>query len=85
MHTRRSLRRRSTRPAPVTPSCGTGALPGGLRVLVFVVVVVVVAVLLKSGFSVLDAFGLVTVAAGTAAQISSWFEQPASALPGAAA
>ncbi|MFF4644464.1 hypothetical protein [Streptomyces sp. NPDC001389] len=79
------MRRRGIRPVPVAPYCGTGALPGGLRVLVFVVVVVVVAVLLKSGFSVLDACGLVTVAAGTAAQISSWFEQPAGALPGAAA
>ncbi|MEU3317423.1 hypothetical protein ABZ743_32760 [Streptomyces sp. NPDC006662] len=71
MQARRSLRRRSTRPDPVVPSCGTSALLGGLRVLVVLVVVVVVAVLVKSGFSVLDAFGLVTVAAGTAAQITS--------------
>ncbi|MET8754718.1 hypothetical protein ABZW32_32175 [Streptomyces sp. NPDC004667] len=85
MQVRRSLRRHSSRPAPDAPSCGTGALSGGLRVLVFVVVVVVVAVLLKSGHSMLDAFGLVTVAAGTAAQISSWFEKPAAALPGGVA
>ncbi|MFG2987329.1 hypothetical protein ACGFYQ_39880 [Streptomyces sp. NPDC048258] len=49
---------------------------------VFVVVVAVVVVLLKSGHSMLDAFGLVTVAAGAAAQISAWLGQPSASVSG---
>ncbi|MEU9305833.1 hypothetical protein [Streptomyces sp. NPDC048269] len=60
-------------------------LSDGLRVGVFVVVVVVVVALMKSGQSMLDAFGLVTVAAGTATQISSWLGRPAAVLPGGTA
>ncbi|MFI8504857.1 hypothetical protein ACIGFK_41065 [Streptomyces sp. NPDC085524] len=52
---------------------------------VFVVVAVVVVALMKSGQSMLDAFGLVAVAAGAAAQISAVLSQPAATLPGGAA
>ncbi|MFH7598613.1 hypothetical protein WDV06_26495 [Streptomyces racemochromogenes] len=85
MQAHRSLRRRGLEPAPSASSCGTGGLSQGLRVGVFVVVVVVVVALMKSGQSMLDAFGLVTVAAGTATQISSWLGQSAAALLGEAA
>ncbi|MFE2553627.1 hypothetical protein ACFXGI_34605 [Streptomyces sp. NPDC059355] len=81
MHVRRSSRRHR-RSAAGTPSCGTASLSGGLRVVVFVVVAVVVVALTKSGQSMLDAFGLVAVAAGAAAQISAVLSQPAAALPG---
>lgn len=81
MHVHRSFRRHS-RPAADAPSCGTGALSGGLRVVVYVVVVTVVVALLKSGQSMLDAFGLVTVAAGAAVQISSWLGQSANSSSG---
>ncbi|WP_404962646.1 hypothetical protein [Streptomyces sp. 147326] len=84
MHLHRFPRRHG-RPAAGAPSCGTGALSGGLRVVVFVVVVTVVVALLKSGQSMLDAFGLVAVAAGAAVQISSWLGQSAATAPGGAA
>lgn len=82
MQAHRSLRRRN--PSSSTPcagpSCGTGVLSPGLRVSVFVVIVVVVVTLLKTGQSVLDALGIVTVAAGAAIQISSWLGQPSASL-----
>ncbi|MGW2275477.1 hypothetical protein [Streptomyces yangpuensis] len=81
MHVHRLSRRRPTAGAP---SCGTGVLSGGLRVAVFVVVVTVVVALMKSGQSMLDAFGLVAVAAGAAVQISSWLDRTAAAPGGAA-
>ncbi|MGW0754132.1 hypothetical protein [Streptomyces sp. NPDC002587] len=84
MHVPRSSRRHS-RSAAGAPSCGTASLSGGLRVVVFVVVVAVVVALMKSGQSMLDAFGLVTVAAGAAVQISSWLDRPAAAVPGGTA
>ncbi|MFD9100239.1 hypothetical protein ACFVZN_04095 [Streptomyces virginiae] len=83
MHVHRFSRRHG-RPAADAPSCGTGALSGGLRVVVFVVVVTVVVALMKTGQSMLDAFGLVAVAAGAAVQISSWLDQSAATSGGAA-
>ncbi len=88
MRNRRSVRRHSRRPAPPAPpaaaSCGTGTLSPALRVSVFVVIVVVVVTLLKTGQSLLDALGLVAVAAGAAMQISSYLGQPSASPAGAA-
>ncbi|MFD5883621.1 hypothetical protein [Streptomyces yangpuensis] len=83
MHVHRFSRRHG-RLAANAPSCGTDVLSGGLRVVVFVVVVTVVVALMKTGQSMLDAFGLVAVAAGAAVQISSWLGQSAAAPGGAA-
>ncbi|MDK1476941.1 hypothetical protein QNO07_26685 [Streptomyces sp. 549] len=85
MRNRRSVRPRSRRPAPpAAASCGTGTLSPALRVSVFVVIVVVVVTLLKTGQTLLDALGLVAVAAGAAMQISSYLGQPSASPAGAA-
>lgn len=83
MYVPRSSRSRSphSRVLPAHPSCGTGALTAGLRVTVFVVIVMVVVVLLKSGQSVLDALGVITVAAGAAVPIIAWLEQSSVPVP----
>ncbi|GGU63695.1 hypothetical protein [Streptomyces lavendofoliae] len=77
MYVPRSSRSQSPRSSvlPAHLSCGTGAVTAGLRVTVFVVIVMVVVLLLKSGQSVLDALGVITVAAGAAVPIIAWLEQ----------
>lgn len=80
MHVHRSSRR-AGRSAAGAPSCGTAAPSGGLRVVAVVAVAVVVA-LVQSSHSMLDAFGLVTVAAGAASHISSRLSQSDAALSG---
>lgn len=74
--------RRHSRSAADAPFCTTGVLSGGLRVAGLLVVMAVVVALLKSGPSMLDAFGLVTVAAGAAVRISSWPGQSDASLSG---